>query len=228
MAKVVISGDDHPTHVSQEEAERILDQKEDSSFKGMIAVGDRRLQKRQIKEVVFGSVNTAGKYDLNNQEDRRVIREFESKLNAYCIEQEGLVNKAIEEGAEVDLSYFGETMEKSSVESFRKNPYFVRNELFGVVHFAVVKFAEKESAILRTKRGDWCIANHSWGGEKADVSIYISFMAKYEALQSLIGRRAFAEKRDREAEQQLLNDRGSLAQEKTVAREKISTDSDLF
>lgn len=72
------------------------------------------------------------------------------------------------------------------------HPVFtVSNNLLGLVHFGIVKYAEEQRAIIHSGGGyGWSIQNH--GDHHANIAPYTEFRRKFDAVLDLRGRRQYA------------------------------------
>ena len=77
MPKVFVRGEDQPIAVSKEDAERILGQKNDQAFKGMIEVAGRNLSKQQVYRVDTREGVGVDRYNLDLPEHREMVKLFE-------------------------------------------------------------------------------------------------------------------------------------------------------
>lgn len=185
MAKILLRGETHPVHVSEEEASRILNQKNDPKHKSTIRVGTREISKGVIREVVFGSgVSAVRKYDLNKPEDRQLIKEFEMMLAAHEL---GTMPNPIE--------YYGDPHEAfAQRHGLTPRPGHVFNPLCGLVHWSTVQYALTENLIRYHEASkSWAIVSHGLSADNIDTGAYDDFKAKLEALKDLRGRRAYME-----------------------------------
>lgn len=181
MPKIYITGESQAITVSEDEANAILEQKNDPKYKGMITIQNRQVAKGRIKEVSFGNENTS-LYNLNEPGSRQIILAFEKML-------EGL-----KDGARLDnpIEYYG-------------TPYqdgIVINELLGNVHWTVVQYAIENNIINRTERAGivyWTIRDHSPDRDRHDTGPYDEFYTKLKALDNLRDRRAYAKRQEEQA-----------------------------
>lgn len=178
MPKVYLRGEREPAVVSLEDAQRIVTQKNDTKFKGMIAVGLRNVPKASIREVMFtDNGERVKRYDIDTKDGRDAVREFEKFLENLKTEFQ-LVHP---------MDYYGSPVDQE------KLPGWVLNSVLGGCHWTVVHYALKNSIISRSD-GEityWAIV--AQGGK--DTSAYDDLKAKMDALTELRGRRQFAERK---------------------------------
>jgi hypothetical protein len=192
MPKIYIKGETQPIRVSEEDANRILEQKNDLKYKGMIAIDGRQISKGNIKEISFSDDAPSGKLDLDIATNLAMIRAFEKWMED--IRQESELEKR---PLAHPLSFYG-----SPLPDQQKFPGIVMNELLGGVHWTLVRWAIENNVIRRREGAGvrWAIVGHG-SGENLDMSAYHELKRKLEGLLELRGRRSFAEKKEAEAHQ---------------------------
>lgn len=191
MPKIFLSGETQPVIVSQADAERILDEKNDPKHKGMIRVGIHTVNKGRIREIAFTNESGSKRYNLDVQADKKVIIEFES----FCRELQAAAL------SERPLAHYGSPLNQ---ETF---PGYVLNELLGGVHWSLVEWALKESIIARREKPylSWAIVNRG-SVQIVDMSPYDDLRAKLDALSNLEGRRKYAKRKDLEAQAAMVDE----------------------
>ena len=186
MPKIYIQGESAPIIVSREDAERIREEKNSPTHRGMIRIGTRDVQKGKIKEIRHEDDRVAKAYDLDNPMDRDTIREFEKIIDAA-----GDPPKPLE--------WYGDPHEEfvklHPQHDIRKG--FVFNPLMGLIHWSIVQWGLDHAAIARQSNGVWTIVAALRGGEKLDMTNYDEYRNKSEALAALFGRRSYAEHANR-------------------------------
>ena len=144
-------------------------------------------------------------YDLENKEDHKIIREFEAMLEQLKI---------------VPLKYplwvYGEP--KEIIPAFRfgsrefpesRNPRRVYNDVMGLVDAGIVQYLIDRRAISRRyvkkdKPGEyWAVG--------PDLKAYEEFYEKKRALDELKDKRAYAEQKDEESFDALIESKNKLA-----------------
>lgn len=209
MPKIYIKGENTPIIVSQEEADRILEQKNDLKYKGMINVGIREIAKGNIKEISYTDERNTGKYDLNNPADRQTVREFEVWLEELKGKYQP-VNP---------IEFYGHPLKDQS-----KYPGIVLNELLGGVHWTLVRWALDNQVISRRdgQHVSWAIVSHG-GGDRIDTAPYNELKRKMDGLTELKSRRRYAEGKELEEHAKIVEE----SREQFATQTTIQTDDDL-
>ena len=189
MPKIYLRGEKEPVVVSKEDADRILEQKNDASFKGMIDVGPHRVSKGVVKEILYSDENESKRFNLDIPADRQMIRDFETFLEKLKTEIQ----------SDQPIEYYGSPITSD------KYPGYVVNELLGGVHWTAVEYALQNKIVSRNTGPytSWAIYTGPWE----------EFRAKIDTLTELRGRRQYAERQEREGQVQ------TIVQERVALRE---------
>lgn len=184
MPKIVIKGETHPIMVSQDDANRILEQKNDLKYKGMISIGGRQIAKGNIKEISFMENMPNGKLNIDNLTDRETIKDFER----WTTEIQGNYQ------LECDLDYYGFPLEQE------KFPGVVLNDILGGVHWTLVRWAMDSKIISRKgeKTVSWGIVASGFGNTLM-MDAYRALRRNLDGLTELRGRRRYAETKEMES-----------------------------
>jgi len=192
MPKILMQGD-KSIDVSLETA---LKAKEAWTSGGdTIDIGSQTLKASKIVSIDFeGSTNQNDRtYDLNNYEDKQIIRDFERDLIEAT-------------GATIDrpIEFYGEPIKE--VRAFNELPKIVlregmvKNDILGICHWSKVKYCLDNKFIYRYADGK------AW----AVYPEYINFRAKSKALDELNSRRDYAKKMDDESLDKLNEAKGQV------------------
>jgi hypothetical protein len=193
MPKIYIKGEPQPTIVSQEVAERALQQKNDPKYKEMIDINKRRVAKTSIKEISFEDSQGPKTYNLSVQSDREEIKVFEKMLEDLK-EKASLINP---------IEYYGSPL---TTEKFKG---CVLNDLLGGVHWTTVAYAIREKMIERKivcERVYWSIVNDSIEEDHPNIERFKEFEKKLKALAELRSKRVYAEKKSFEGHQKVVQE----------------------
>lgn len=183
MPKVFIRGEHQPIEVNKEDAERILEQKNDPKYRGMIDIGLRKVQKGQIKEVSFAASGGGRAYNLADPDVHKKILEFERMIESLKTETQPLRER----------EYYGYLIPK--------HPGYVINEILGGVHWTTVEYAINRGYIIRKEgqnKAYWSIGNKGTS-RNVDISEYMDFKNKLKALDELRERRNYAHQKENES-----------------------------
>ncbi len=148
-------------------------------------------------------------YDLDIEEDRKVIREFEAQLE-----------HSKKEPLEKPISFYGEPI--PVIKAFKigsrefpesQDPRRVRNDVTGMTDAGIVQYLLKLKAISRR----WVKPEHpgwSWA-VGPDLKLYEEFRQKESALGDLKYRRQFAKEKEQESLDALARGREELIKSMT-------------
>lgn len=143
-------------------------------------------------------------YDLENKDDHKIIREFETML-------ERLKTAPLK----YPLWVYGEPKEVISAFKFGKrefpesvNPRRVRNDIVGLTDAGIVQYLLEIKAVSRrhVKKEH---PNYGWA-VGPDLKAYEDFYQKKRALEELKDKRAYAEQKDEESFDALIESREKL------------------
>ena len=181
MPKIYITGESQSITVTEDEANTILEQKNNPKYKGMITIQNRKVSKGRIKEVSFGNEKMS-LYNLNEPGSRRIILDFEKMLDG------------LKDGARLDnpIEYYGIPYKNG----------IVANEILGSTHWTVVQYALNQNIINRFERAGiiyWTIRDHATEHDRHDTGLYDEFYTKLKALDDLQSRRNYAQRQQEKA-----------------------------
>ncbi|MBI2450848.1 MAG: hypothetical protein HYV52_00705 [Parcubacteria group bacterium] len=151
-------------------------------------------------------------YDLDIEEDRKAIREFEAQLEQLK-----------KEPLEKPISFYGEPVPviKSSKFGSRefpesRDPRRVRNDVTGLIDAGIVQYLLKLKAISRR----WVKPEHpgwSWA-VGPDLKLYEEFRQKESALGDLKYRRQIAKEKEQESLDALIESKEELSKSMGMPR----------
>lgn len=169
MAKIYIKGENQPQTVPREEAERILEEKNDVAHKGTIRVGTREITKGQIKEIRFDE-------DIQKTFSAEQVKDFERQF------------KAMEEMARAyPIHYYGNPLRDQE-----KFPGMVINPVLGAVHWSIVQHALESKAISKFSEGRWQICGLVDDSGNIHTEKYDNLVARIAAVRTLGLKREYA------------------------------------
>lgn len=148
-------------------------------------------------------------YDLDNEEDKRVIREFEKMLES--LKQESLVKPLKFYGEPVEIIRAFEIGKRKFPEN--RDPRRVRNDVTGLIDAGIVQYLLRLKAISRR----WVKLEHpgwSWA-VGPDLKTYEDFNQKKRALDDLKYRRQYAQEKEQESLDALARGRETLTKSMT-------------
>jgi len=198
--------------VSQETVERVNQEWKNGSK--IISIGDNRTVKSsRIIGIDFEiQSKVRGEYDLVKEEDKRIIKEFEEMLKR--LETESL---------KYPLEFYGEPKEKiPAIEigkrKFPENikPRRVYTDVTGLIDAGVVQYLLRIKAI--SKR--YVTKDHpgrSWA-VGPDLVAYEDYNQKKRALSELLDKRNFAEAKEKESINALVESKESLSRSMSFDR----------
>jgi len=207
MPKILLTGE-NKIEVSNETAQRVKEQLEAGEKR--IEINNRYIKSSRIVDIDFGSAQKKT-YNLNNPEDKRIIKEFEQEL---------LDAKKWE--LDRELECYGEPIK--TIKAVGKLPEkelpdgFVKNPVLGLCHWSKVQYCLKNCIISR-KEGKWFVA---------DANNYTDWLEKNNALHELKLRREFAESKNKEETDEFLKSLESTKVAKPMEEEiEIPDDNPL-
>lgn len=171
MPKVIIRGERDPIVVTEEQANAILEKKNDPAFKGMVEVDGRQVSKSAIKEIRFTDDKPKGASDEEVRGWEASFRAMEDMARSYPIEHYGVPLK--------DQSRF---------------PGIVLNPVLGGVHWSIVQHAMEQKMVRRHPEGSWSVCGFYNDHREAVTPAFDEFMRRLNAVRDLKHRREYAQK----------------------------------
>lgn len=148
-------------------------------------------------------------YDLDNGDDRRVIREFEAMLES--LKKESLIKPLVFYGEPVEVIRAFEIGKRKFPES--KDPRRVKNDVTGLIDAGIVQYLLRLKAISRR----WVKPDHpgwSWA-VGPDLKAYEDFNQKKRVLDELKYLRQYAKEKEQESLDALVRGRETLIKSMT-------------
>lgn len=194
MPKIKLTNDE-VLEVSLETAIRVNKEWEDGKKK--IKVGSENMKASRIRGVDLGSGTRTKAYDLSNEDDKRIIKDFERELEEARMEE-----------LEHPLEYYGQVVremkwvvgpKKGKIEKF--DPPLVHNDIVGLESPGIVQHLLKQEVISRREIG----SHVYWAYVSPNCNPYIE---KENGLDELKSRREYAQRMDKEAINSIVEEAG--------------------
>jgi len=192
MAKIRLSQQEE-LEVSKETALRIKEQWQDPDVKN-IEIGGKIFKKSRIIEVDSGNSNLRDKpYNLKDEEDHRLIKDFEQEMEDVKAEK-----------LEHELEYYGRPIKivdaVGKMPAKKLPPNYVGNELLGIIHAGIIQYCLRNKIMHKKFERFYWIAPEC-----------TAFLEKRKALRELQDKREYAEKLNQEAMSQIEESKKAVA-----------------